>query len=195
MHDEHDERRRQRNKRIISMTIVILMVLSVAGFYIGSTDTTSVKYQGITFTPTSRGVLATINGDRYAFNYLPTQVEDIPRDPSLKSLLDQPYLSMTYDPHSNYTQVLGAVQYYFQSNYASQFDTFVQPGITTNASFTFPIITCTNATLTQPVIAFFETNETRITLHNNCIIASAARPEDFLRITDALVLTKLGVLQ
>lgn len=195
MNDEHEERRRQRNKRILSWVIVVLMVLSVAGFYVGSADTTSVKYHGIKFTPTSRGVLAVIDEHRYAFNYLPTQVEDIPRDSGVKQLFDQPYLSVTYDPASNYTQVLGAVQYYFQVNYATQFETFVQPGITANASFTFPIITCANATATQPVLAFFEDNETRITVDNNCIRAAGARGEDFLRITDALVLTKLGVLQ
>jgi hypothetical protein len=195
MNDEQEERRRQRNKRIISWVIVILMVLSVAGFYVGSADTTSVKYNGIKFTPTSRGVLAVIDGNRYAFNYLPTQVEDIPRDPQLKQLLDKPVLAVTYDPASNYTDVLGAVQYYFQINYATQFDTFVQPGITTNTTFAFPLVTCANATATQPVLAFLEDNETRIIVDNNCIRAIGARGEDFLRMTDALILTKLGVLQ
>ncbi|MEK6849791.1 MAG: hypothetical protein AABY01_04455, partial [Nanoarchaeota archaeon] len=131
---------------------------------------------------------------RYAFNYLPTQVEDIPVDSGILALLNQPILQVTYDPQSNYTQTLGGIQYFFQQAYGPQFNTYIIPGITTNTTFSFPIITCANATTAQPVLAFFEDNETRINVNNACIQARGARAEDFLRITDNIMLRKIGVL-
>ncbi len=194
MIDEREERARERNKRILSWVIVFLMVSSVAGFYFGSSDTTKVKYNGITFTPTSQGVSAKIDGERYLFNFLPAQVEGIAVDPSVVSLLSSPLLFVTYDPASNYSQSMAQVQYYLSDIFTGRFNTYVSLGVSQNASFPFPIVTCANATAAEPTILLAESNFTSVTLEGSCITATAAFNEDVLRIADKLVYLRLGVM-
>lgn len=191
---DHEERRQTKRKRILSWIIVILMVLSVAGFYVGSTgDGQTQRYNGIKFTSTQRGIFASIEGIRYGFTFFPSQVESIPVDPGVTELIRGPYVVVTYDPASNYSQGMAAAQYYLAEVLASR-GTYVQPAVTDDASYNLPLLSCANSTTTEPVLLLKESNETRITLQDSCIIASAETLEDVFRIQDLLLFTALGVM-
>ncbi|MBI4150666.1 hypothetical protein HY492_00920 [Candidatus Woesearchaeota archaeon] len=194
MHDEQEERRRERNKKILSIGIVVIMVASVLGAFFGTDATPKQKYNGITFKQTAQGVTATIDDMRYAFTFFPQQVEGIPTDPAIASALQNPVLLVTYNPAAASNATMARVQYYLSELFPARFGTFVSLGISEPTSFTFPIITCANATLSQPVLFLDESNQTQLTLDNGCIRATAANDEDLLRIADKLVLLKLGVM-
>jgi hypothetical protein len=195
MRDEYAERREQRNKRILTWVLIVILALSAAGYYFGAGGGDSaVRYNGITFTPSSKGVLATIHGTRYAFNYLPTQVEGIHTDPGVGDLLKQPVLYLSYDPASNYSQSMAAVQYYLLDLLGGQYNVYVIPSVTQNESIRLPIVTCANATAAQPVLLFSEDNATRIGVNGTCITATAESEQDVYRLEDKLVFLALGVM-
>src|SRR3989338_71787 len=189
-----EERAQGRRKKLLSSIVIVLMVASVIGFYFGSSDEGTVqRYKGIKFITTPQGVFATIEGVRYGFNSLPSQVEAIP-SASVGSMLRSPFLFVTYEPQSNYSQGFAAMQYYFSELFSKQFNTYVLSGITSNASFSFPIVTCANATEAEPVLRLVENNETEIMLAGSCITASAKSMDDVYRLQDKLVLLALGVV-
>ncbi|MBI4145285.1 hypothetical protein HY493_03695 [Candidatus Woesearchaeota archaeon] len=193
MHD-HEDQRQTKRKRILSWIIVILMVLSVAGFYVGSTgDGKTQRYNGIKFTSTPRGVFAAIDGVRYGFTFFPSQVESIPADPGVAALVRGPYLVVTYDPASNHSQSMAAAQYYLAEVLGSR-NTYVQPAVTEDDSYNLPLLSCVNATATEPVLLLGEGDETSITIKDSCITAAAAAGEDVLRIQDKILFIALGVM-
>lgn len=190
--EEFEEKRRQRRVRITSWVIIILMVLSVGGFtYFGSGTTH--RYNGFKFTQGSSSFLTTVDGVRYGFYNLPDELESLPTDPAVAPLLRSPFIFMTFNTSSNYTEQMAEVQYYTSQVLASR-NTFVQPGIMGNLSYNLPIVTCANATPTQPVVAIVETNDTSIMLQNSCIIASVSSDAELYRVQDKLMLLALGVM-
>ena len=195
MHTEQEEHRRERRKKILSWVVVILMTVSVLGAYFGQSDN-SVRYKGVKYTPLSQGVSATIDGQRYLFNSFPASLEGIPTDPGMGATLKSPYLYVTYDSASNWSQTMAAVQYYYVQLFNGRFSTFVQPAVLDNTTFNLPLVSCANATAAQPVVFFREDNETSIRYqNNNCIVATAASNDDVLRVEDKLVLIRLGVFE
>ncbi len=194
MHDEQEERRRERNKKILSIGIVIIMVASVLGAFFGTDATPKQKYNGITFKQNAQGVTATINDQKYAFTFFPQQVEGIPTDAAIVPLLASPVLFVTYNPAAAANETMARVQYYISELFPARFDTFVSLGVSEPTAFVFPIITCANATSSQPVLFLDESNQTQISVEGSCIRATAANDEDLLRIADKLVLLRLGVM-
>jgi hypothetical protein len=72
---------------------------------------------------------------------------------------------------------------------------FVVKGFTSENEFAKPIITCDNATFYVPVIYFKKSNQTVISLENNCIIAEAYRGEDLVKVKDRLLYSIFGVIK
>ncbi|HSU72669.1 MAG TPA: hypothetical protein VLJ21_02375 [Candidatus Binatia bacterium] len=195
MNEEFEERKRVRRIRIISWGIIVIMVLSAAGYYIGSSSSGNVqRYHGTAFTSTQQGVLATIQGTHYAFNYFPSQVEGIDTDPGVPALLQAPILLVTYDTQSNYSESMAAVQYYLADLFERQFDTYLVPAVMNNASYHLPLVTCANATVNEPVIEFTEDNTTAILLEGSCIHITVPSQDDLFRVQDKLVFLRLGVM-
>jgi len=191
--EEIEEKRRQRRIRIVSLFIIGLMVLSVGGYYAGSSGGTTQRYNGVKFTAGSNAVLATIEGVRYGFNYFPSQVEDVNTDAGVAALLQSPFLYITYDADSNYSDAMAQIQYYLGDVYNSR-GTYPAFGALANNSYQLPIVTCENATAAEPVLAFRESNETSIALQDTCIVVTAESQDDLFRIQDKLVLMRLGVM-
>lgn len=193
--EELEEKRRQKRIRITSLVIIGLMVLSAAGYYAGSDSGATQRYNGVKYTATPQGVMATIDGTRYGFNYFPEQVDDIPTDAGVAALLGSPILFLTYNSTSNYSDSMAAVQYYISELFNRQFGAYVAPAVMDNASYNLPLITCANSTANEPVIELTETNETRIALQDTCIAITVSSQEDLFRVQDKLVFMRLGVMQ
>ena len=75
------------------------------------------------------------------------------------------------------------------------FNIFVRTGFTSENEFGMPEITCQDATLKVPVVYFKESNETKVYLQGECIIAEGSNGFDFLVIKDRLVFSILGILK
>lgn len=188
-----EEKRRQRRIRIMSWVIIALMVLSVGGYYAGSDGATQ-RYNGIKFVSGTNSVIAKIDGVTYGFNYFPVQVEDVKTDPGVAQLLQNPFIYITYDARSNYSEGMAQVQYYLSDVFTSK-GTYPAYGAMTNNSFNLPVVTCANATATEPVLALTESNETRISLQGTCITVAVTDYNELFRVQDKLVLLRLGVME
>ena len=197
MLDQRNEHRLAKRKKIWTWLIIAILVFSVGGFLIGfgaGGGGTSQKYNGIKFTSTQGGYIAKIDGVRYGFNYHPYQVEGIFSD-DVADLLTQPFIYLSYDPTSEYNQSMAAVQYYLLEFLGDRFDTYVSPATTQDAGFGLPIIDCANATQSEPVIVFIESNITQIQKDGNCALISVENEADIYRVQDRLVFMALGVMQ
>jgi hypothetical protein len=71
---------------------------------------------------------------------------------------------------------------------------FIRQGFTTENDYNFPVITCRDSTSVVPVIYFKSSNETKVYLENDCIIAESSTQIDFERIKDRLVYGMLGII-
>lgn len=70
----------------------------------------------------------------------------------------------------------------------------MRAGFTTNNTFDMPIITCEDATPVVPIIYFKQSNQTKVSLEENCIIVEARNNIDILRIKDRLLYSMLGII-
>ena len=72
---------------------------------------------------------------------------------------------------------------------------YIQSGKTKNTTtYNLPIITCDNATEFVPVIYFKDSNITKFTLENNCIIGESNSREGFLALKDRLLYALFDVI-
>jgi hypothetical protein len=187
----------ERAKLWVSLFIVFIMVMSTAGFvlnFAGNQERT-VKYNGVTFKVGSQGVSTKINGQQVWFNYLPQEVEEISTEAAAvqraKSTL---MLYMTSDRNSSAADYIAQAEFGFAQIVEAQLGIYAAAGFTEQTETAAPVVTCANATVYVPVIHFKESNETRIGIKDNCIIAEAATASEFLALKDRLLYGMLAVM-
>lgn len=173
-------------KTIMGWFIAITMVLSILGvaFQYSGSQTTREQYNDYTFKSTSQGWQTKIDGTKITFLTLPQQTEEILLDDNTKNLLSQEAFLISYDMNSSYVQDLADLQYLTEQtlNQAGKYAISSQSP-------------CTNATSYQPAIYLAESNETLITLNNNCIILKSKQRGDAILQSQRILYQILGVMQ
>ncbi len=174
--------------------IVFIFVSSIVGFiYSGETD--SFKYKDFKFTRTQTQWFTTINNQRLSFDYFPSEVEQIELSEETKTiLLNKPEIDITSDTDDIYIEDISLAQYNMGIS-LSTLNIYVRSGFTTNNTYDMPIITCMDATLAVPIIYFQHSNQTKVTLQDNCIIAEARNNMDILRIKDRILYSIFGIME
>jgi len=178
---------------ILVFFIAFIMISSIIGFiYSGRTDT--FKYKDLKFTRTQNQWYTVINNQRLIFNYFPTDVEQINLTQEITTiLLNKPEIDTTSELNDTFAEEIALAQYNMALT-LNNLNIYIRQGLTTNNTFNLPIITCKDATLAVPIIHFKQSNQTKITLENNCIIAEARNNIDILRIKDRLLYSMLGII-
>ena len=178
----------------ITFFIVFVFVSSIIGFiYSGDTDT--FKYNGIKFQRTQTGWFTIINNQRLTFDYFPSEVEQIELSIEIKDLiLNRPEIDSTSNVDDLFLEEISLAQYTMALTLGSS-NIYIRSGFTTNNTFNMPIITCNEATIAVPVIYFKQSNQTKVTLEDSCIIAEARNNLDILRIKDRLLFSILGIIE
>ena len=186
------EKKSKRNTFLV-IFIAFIMVSSVIGF-LYSGETNKFKYKKMKFTRTENGWSTLINNQRLSFTYFPTEVEQIELNPEiLTAISNKPEVDTTSELNDTFSEEIALAQY-DMALALNKMNIYLRQGFTTNNSFNTPIITCEGSTQAVPVIYFKQSNQTKISLENDCIIAGARNNIDILRIKDRLLYSILGVI-
>lgn len=180
----------------MAFAIAFIMVTSVIGFMWGREgEQRREKYNGRTFILNENGQWVTkINKVSFSFNYFPKDLEDIKINEDIKGKLLNTYeIDTTYDINDSHKEAIAITQYEMNQD-LSKVNVYIRNGLTSDNNFTIPIIDCNSATFNIPIIYFKSSNETKISLERNCIIAEAANQREFSRIKDRLIYTIFGVI-
>ncbi len=181
-------------KNIMSIFFVLIMATSIAGIvanYGGNHNT--VKYKDYKFTLKNGEWLTKINGQKMAFLYSPSDVDNI-NDSGASALLSSlPMFTITYDPDSMFKEEAALLQFHYQ-DILSMRNVYVMPALTFNASTTLPVVTCANATPSVPVVYITSGNYSRIRVDGNCIIIEGVSADGIVREGERILYGILRVI-
>ncbi len=194
------ERITKRNKAIISILAVFLMISSIGGFVVlnspSQSNTLTRTYDGVRYTfsviqDSTGNLFYEVKYDDRTFNafYLP---DELFLEEKISNYLNNVnFFYLTFSPNISDLSYVDYIRYDLQQNIPNNI--FYQSGIIEeNPEYNLPIISCENATIIEPVIFLEEGNETTIILSDNCITIKNTL-QDVLRVRDILVYTLNGV--
>jgi hypothetical protein len=193
--------RRYRQKESKKQTIIVIfiafiMVTSIIGFiFVSSPSGGKLKFNKFTFVKKGNLWSTSVNKKEALFNYYPAEVVDINLDPLIKEkVMNTLEVDSTYSFNNTFVGSVELALFQLETDLNFHFGKFLRKGLIINNSFNLPIITCNDSTEIIPVLYFKESNETKIYLEENCIIAEAKNGIDFLRIKDRLMYGLLGII-
>ena len=179
----------------MAVIIAFIMVGSILGYVSIDRQTSQFKYNGIKFTQTTEGWSTTLNNKKVIFDYFPSDVEQIELSDDISTiLLNKPEIDATSEINDTFSEEIALAQYNMALT-LNNLNIYVRVGFTTINTFNLPILTCKDATQAVPIIYFIQSNQTKITIKNNCIIAEAKNNIDILRIKDRLLYSMLGITE
>lgn len=190
-------KRKERNNKILVIFIAFIMISSVFGviFYgFNNQNNNKVEDKGITFIDRQGYWYTTIDGTEMIFNNLPSNVEYIELPQELKDRLSNAFqLDITSELEDPLNEYIALVEHEAQLALTAK-NIYVRTGFTTPSDYNVPIITCDDATQSVPILYYKESNETKVYMQDNCIIAEAVDGIDILRISDRILYEVLGIL-
>lgn len=188
----------QRAKKFMVYFIAFIMISSAFGvifFGFGGNSASSVQYKEFEFFNRQNFWSTTINDREALFTYFPADVENINAEQNainkLKNVIE---IDITSDFNDTYAEQIALAQYQMGIT-LNNFNAFVRAGFTAKNNYNQPLITCNISTSFVPVIYFKSSNETKIYLQNDCIVAEAEKINDIIRIKDRIVYGIFGIIK
>lgn len=186
-----------QTKTIMGLFIAFIMVASIFGvaldYFATGGGTQTLEYGDYTFRPVQGLYQTTLDGKTVQFNFFPQDLEYIQVPENVKTTLQSPVLTVTYDPASPITNGAAQAQYYLETQLDGK--TIIERAVTNNSNYTtLTQRTCADATPTQPVLAFTYANHSGFSLDNNCITLNAVDDYDLFRQTERALYTILGIM-
>lgn len=182
-------------QNIVSLFIVLILISSVIGFIWGRGGIQREKYGGYSFIRKGNEWVLKTDIAEIAFDYFPTEVEYINLSSEIASrMLNTFEIDSTYDVEDPYVEGIALAQHGL-SQVLGYMNIYLRKGLTAENEYGLPVIICEDATITVPVIYFKKSNQTRIYLEDDCIIAEASEEIDFIRIKDRLLYGVLGIIK
>lgn len=102
-------------------------------------------------------------------------------------------IDSTYDINDSFAKAIALSQHEL-SEVLSYMNIYLRMGMIDENEYDVPIITCEDSTQQIPVIYFKKSNQTKISLQDDCVIAEARTEIDFIRIKDRLLYGLLGII-
>lgn len=182
-------------RNLVTAFIIVLMVGSVIGYMFGRDSGEILKYNGYKFSKVNNKLLLKVDKTDVWFDYFPSSVEDINISSEiLDKLSNKIEIDSTYDNNSKWKEGIGIAQYDLEQGF-NLIGVYLVRGLTTENEFGMPVVRCDTATNKVPVIYFKESNQTKVWVEGNCIIAEAKNEIDFIRIKDRLLYSLFGVMK
>ena len=181
---------------IFAIAIIALMSLSVIGFIdLRNQSSTSQSFNGIDFeSADGTSWTMTIEDKEYSFAYHPLNVENINMSPEATAMLKTARaFFLVSDVNNNASEFIGKAEYDLKK-LAEERGMFAEYAFTTNNTYGKMILSCANATADLPILYFSTGNETRTEYNDGCLRLQASTPYDFLRLSDRVMYTILGVM-
>ncbi|RMF55554.1 hypothetical protein D6745_01785 [Candidatus Woesearchaeota archaeon] len=182
-------------KNVITFIIVFIMISSAAGFIFSGSDRQTYEYNNIKYSYLNNAFVFKINGKKVYFRNDPEYIENIKMDSKIvDSVLNTKVVYLTYNPFNNLSGSIDLARYEISEDLANDFDIYTVNGAVVENQ-NLPLITCGNATESIPVIEMRKSNETRITMNENCIIFEAKTDFEMLELKDRLMYGLYGIIK
>ena len=183
-----------RARVILPLFIVFILITSMAGFMWGG-STTKIEYNGFKLVRLETGsFMLSIEGQRIAFNYFPSELEWINASEGIAGLFTTPMAYSTSDPESEYAEPIAQMQFNLGQLLEEIKGVYVQTSFISENVYSLPVITCRNATLFVPVIMMKASNSTEITLEQSCVTVSGRNRQELFMAYERLLYTIFGVM-
>ena len=172
------------------------MIFSVFMYGLGDKAVeTEFTYNGQEFIRTEDYWLTRVGNGNLKTHYHPLDVENINvSDEIINKLKNTQMFYTTFDPNQETLSFIDLVRFDIKPMLAMK-NIFLVDGILENTSnYNLPIITCENTTAFVPVILFKESNQTKIYLENDCIIAESPYDLNQVRIKDRLLFAIFNII-
>ncbi|MEM3126802.1 MAG: hypothetical protein QW331_01905 [Candidatus Woesearchaeota archaeon] len=194
---EIEEKRVQRNKTLMGVFIIVIMVASTIGFFYGEqTAPSKTDYNEYKFNMNKEQKWVTkINEQEFDFWYHPAEVDayEAP-DEIIELFRGKQAIIFTFIPNSTDIQFLDAARFELATNFGKK-NIYVRSGVLEKSDvYKLPIIDCINATPQIPVLKVVPSDEPTFTVENNCAILSATE-QQMLRRIESLQYKLLGVIK
>lgn len=182
-------------KNLIAAFVAFIMITSILGFIVGrEPGQNKLNFNGFIFVNRGEFWITKINGKQATFRNYPSIIANLSLSEDAITKLKNTYeIDATSAYNDSFSEAIALSQYEFSKELSYHFNKYLVQGFTTNTTFNKPVITCENATNQIPVIFMRMSNETKISLDKNCIIAEAASGSDFLLIKDRLLFGLHGI--
>jgi len=184
-----------KSKVVVSLGILFIMIFSVLGIVLNYSSPAQAPliYNDIKFTALRNSFQATVDGVSRQFLFFPQDLEYIVIPDDVKSAIDSPVWTVTYNPFDERNSSLADAQYYIESHLSDKKS--IEIALTNVTTESLPQKTCESATPDQPVILLSFANETSFVLENNCVKVGAVDDFDLFRHADRVVYHVLGVMK
>lgn len=180
-------------KKAMGWFIIILMSLSILGFiggslYGGNTTSTATEYNGFTFNNRNYRWETQIQGKTYAFQYLPSELENITLNVPLDTWRSNPKMYLGYVPNDTIAlqpdlQLLGRVL--FANGIIPQEACTKEEGCPN-----IPLLDCRQ----KNGVVMRSGAESKYLQEDQCIIIEVADAADSSKLTERLIYGWLGVM-
>ncbi|MBI5393562.1 hypothetical protein HZA96_06875 [Candidatus Woesearchaeota archaeon] len=184
-------------KNAIGLFIILIMTMSVLGIYVGSGSDNTDTYNGFKFIQTKQGYSTEINDKPITFYNHPTTIEYILFDNASKDILkNAKMLTITFDPADSAVQEIELARLELTTQLQQFANIYLVTGITNQTApyAQFPLISCANATVYQPVIYFKTGETTAIAAQGSCITATANYRGAILTLKDRIIYQILNIM-
>lgn len=189
---------KERTKKIFAIAFLLMTVvgLSFSVVFFGFSTSDKVKYSGMTFKADGVNKLwiAKIKNREAGFSYLPADTSSIIVEGApfelLKGKLE---IDTTYDLNGTNAGFIALAQHQMALTLGA-YEVYVRNGFTAENKYKFPVIDCSSATSLIPVVYFVQSNVSKISVRDNCVIAEAAAGQDFIRVKDRIIYGILEVI-
>ena len=192
--------KKEENKSSAKALVIflgVLMVGSVFGVIFYGYNTGSgygtVTSKGRIFEQTPTGLIYKQDDKEYLFRYLPEEVENLTYAAELGLVLQQPVFTLVFDPEHEVIDSIDAMRLFLLEESIAK-NIYIQEGITKDSTlYTLPVMSCANASETNPILLFTTSTNTTVTFTGGClaIAAPAIQTRQYL---DYMQYTLLGIL-
>ncbi|MCL5018457.1 MAG: hypothetical protein M1416_01670 [Candidatus Pacearchaeota archaeon] len=182
---EQEEKKQKRNQLAIGSILILVMVLSVLGYSLGSEKESSEKivYNGFEFTKENGFWILNIENAKFSFQYNPREVESInPVLNPIENYLNKPLYVYSADAEAE-------AEFYRNLFYDNSIVERVQKACPENevCEAGLPVKTCSDN-----FIIIKESDNSEIKQTENCLFIEGKR-EDLVKISDSALFKIIGI--
>ncbi|MBN2458070.1 hypothetical protein JXB31_02980 [Candidatus Woesearchaeota archaeon] len=179
-------------QNIVGLIIVVIMISSVLGFMINeNSGNQSTDYNDHEFTQQNGYWYTSYNSNSIRLRFHPDALDSIFLSyESSAAIRDSMMTYLTFDPDDKNIEYIEQVRLELEQEMPKLFNTYIMTGVTnTDGSYgALPMISCSNATASVPVIYLASSDEDSFSYNSNCLIVSATTGNNILMMKDRLVL-------
>ena len=188
-------------RKLSKMIVMVFMAFTLVGmtfsflFFGFDSSDKKIKYKDFKFIYDQQNQAWMVKvKDKYAaFTYIPSDVEGINITADLALLKNKPEIDSTYNLNDTNADVIALAQHQMWLT-LQNYEVYMRTGALSGNKYNLPLINCSAATPSIPVVYFKTGNSTQIMQQGDCIIIQANERLDFLRAKDRISYSILGIL-